>query len=72
MNALVLMILSGHLLLLSVFCGENATQGTERSDHFPNHTAVPGRAGIHLLQAGSKSRLSAKSLAPTQTLLNGM
>lgn len=35
MNALVLTILSGHLLLLSVFCGENATHGTERSDHFP-------------------------------------
>ena len=39
---------------------------------FPNHTAVPGRAGIHLPQAGSKSRLSAESLAPTQTLLNGV
>lgn len=68
MNALVLTILSGHLLLLSV----ERTQAQTGQIIFPNHTAVPGRAGIHLLQAGSKSRLSAESLVPTQTLLDGV
>lgn len=35
MNPLILVLPYGYLLLLFVSRGENATQGTERSGHFP-------------------------------------